>query len=116
MLHFPLYRLSVLLLGDIAATADVFVAVRVEGLAMLGEVPFHGAVRQLAVAHPEAERLHGDCRRPALGHRLVGPDPCAGARPDGLAAAPGFPADVGDQAGRAAAVEDPGGLDLSEPG
>src|SRR6266705_88404 len=98
----------------IGAGADVLVLVRVEGLAVLGEVPLDGLVHELAVTGAQVEGDHGGGLLPAGRDRLVRPDIVAGPGGLGLRAAPGRPADARDEPGGVAAVEDLCRLDLPE--
>src|ERR1700729_1615885 len=76
------------LLADVGAGADVLVLVRVEGLAVLREVPLDGLVHELPVAGAQVEGDHGGGLLGALGDRLVRPDVLAAAGRGGLGAAP----------------------------
>src|SRR6266705_1612426 len=71
----------------IGAGADVLVLVRVEGLAVLGEVPLDGLVHELAVTGAQVEGDHGGGLLPAGRDRLVRPDIVAGPGGLGLRAA-----------------------------
>ena len=92
------------------AGADVLVADRAEGLAVLREEPLHGLVHQRPVAPAQVERDHRGPDLAAGGHALARADVLGQAGAGGPRAAPARPADLADQAGRVPAVEDPGRL------
>ena len=100
---------------DIRPSANVLVLIGVEGAAMLGEVPLHRLIHELAIAQTQIEC---DDRGRLLGTSsgsLTGSDPLGDAAPSRLRSAPRVPHDVGHLTRRVASVVDLGWLDLAEP-
>src|SRR5439155_3481175 len=88
------------------ARANVHRLVRVEGLAVLGEVPLECPVGPDAIAVAEVERDDRHSFLAAAGDRLPRAHVSAGAGPSRARASPRRPTDVTDHAGRIATVGD----------